>query len=283
MTLPILSTFRLGRIGYLNTLPFTWGLFSGEASLRDGVEERSGTPAEINQKLRQGEVDLAPISSLEYLHHQDDYLLLPGLCIGSRDFSASVLLFSREKIEDLNGAEISVTEESLSAVSLLKIYLKLKLGFENIFRSEKPDPDRMLSRSQACLLIGDPALFYRPHSFLYKTDLSELWWNWTGKPFCFSVWAVRKSFYEAHPRETALFCQRLQKNVKENLADLEKLLGTALGLTPADEKFAVLYSYYFNLNYGLDRAMEEGLVHFFKLAHEAAISPAPRRLEFIEI
>ena len=86
-----LSQARVGKIAYVNTAPFYFNLFEGQP-ISPFLE---GTPAQINQLMAKGKLDFAPISSLEYALHQDQYFLLPGLCIGSRDFSRSVLLFSR--------------------------------------------------------------------------------------------------------------------------------------------------------------------------------------------
>lgn len=271
--------FRLGRIGYLNTLPFYDGLPSV-----NGIdwEWKSGSPAQINEMMRGGKIDIAPISSLEYLNHQDQYLLFPGLCIGSRDFSGSVLLLSRERIEGLNGATISLSEESLSAAALVKILFKFKLRFQNHFRVDPPQPMEMLAKSKACLMIGDEALFFRSQEFLYKTDLSEAWWDWTGLPFCFSLWAVRRKCYRERPEGVNVFYRRLKANLEKNLQDLERLLREGLQLGFADEKFATVFGYLFNLSYGLDDAMQEGLELFFRRAHELGVSPRPKKLKFIK-
>ncbi len=276
------ATLRLGRIRYTNTLPFYHHLFPAAGFEDCEVAEVSGSPTEINREMYEGRIEMAPISSLEYLNHQKDYLLFPGLAIGSRDFSASVLLFSKERVEGLNGAWISLSEESLSAAALVKILFKFKFGFENRFRVEGGEPDERLQNSKACLAIGDTALFFRSSEFIFRTDLSELWWNWTGKPFCFSVWAVRKDYYEKHQRLVTAFYERLKLNLRANLEDIEKLLREGLGLALADEKFAALFGYLFNLNYGLDREMLEGLKLFFRYAHELGVSPRAGRLEFID-
>jgi chorismate dehydratase len=274
---------RLGRIRYLNTLPFYHGLAAPLEESGFEIEWTSGSPAEINRKMRQGKVDIAPISSLEYLNHSDDYLLLPGFCIGSRDFSASVLLLSKERIEGLDGATVSISNESLSAAALLKILLRFRFKFNNRFHQRAPDPLAMLSRFDACLIIGDEALFFRPKEFVYKNDLSELWWNWTERPFCFSLWAVRRSYYREHSDGVAQFCRRLRGRVEKNLLDLERLIREGLGLTLADEKFATVFGYLFNLSYGLDAPMQEGLQLFFQLAHRLGISPRPKKLEFVKL
>ena len=278
-----LTRLRIGRIRYLNTLPFYHGL---AASLESGgmeLEATEGSPTEINRKMHQGKIDIAPISSLEYLNHQDEYLLFPNLCIGSRDFSGSVLLLSPERMEGLNRATISLSQESLSAAALLKILLKLRFGFENHFRVEPSNPTEMLARARACLVIGDEALFFRSKEFIYKTDLSEVWWNWTAKPFCFSLWAVRKSHYGTHTEEVGHFYRNLKTNLDKNLQDLERLLREGLGVTLVNEKFPLIYGYLFNLSYGLDDEMRSGLDLFFRHAYELGISPRAKKLEFIKV
>ncbi len=283
MKTKLATSLRVGQIRYLNTLPFYHGL---SASLEgSGIEWtwEAGTPSEISRALREGTIDMAPISSIEYLQHQDRYVLFPGLCIGSRDFSASVLLLSPERIEGLDGATISLTEESLSAAALAKILLKFKYRFQNQFRVAPSNPAEMLASSNACLIIGDQALFFRSKEFVYKTDLSEVWWDWAELPFCFSVWAVRKKVYEEHPEEVNGFYRKLKANLMRNLQDIEKLLRDGLGVTIVDEKFPTAFGYLFNLNYALDEEMQLGLARFYELTYEMGLAPRrAEKLEFID-
>lgn len=275
MTKEALKTkIRVGQISYTNCLPFYHNLTDFEFT--------RAVPAEINEAMRQGRMDVAPISSLEYLMNAKDYYLLPQLGIGARDFSGSVILFSREKIGTLNGSEIAVTRESLSSAALLKILLKLNFKFENQFKVMPSEPDEMLKSYKAALVIGDSALFYQPKDFIYKYDLAELWWNWTHKPFCFAVWAVRKEFAEEFPEDVAFFWKRLKETAAQNLSHVESLVQEATGLTRVDEKFPKVLSYLSNLSYDLDADMQTGLEHFYRLAHELALAPKPEKLEFFE-
>jgi predicted solute-binding protein len=62
---------RLGRISYVNMAPVFYGL---EAD----VEEVSGVPTELARKLLDGEIDLAPIPSIEYARNAEHLrILLP--------------------------------------------------------------------------------------------------------------------------------------------------------------------------------------------------------------
>jgi chorismate dehydratase len=49
----------------------------------------------------------------------------------------------------------------------------------------------MLTRADAALLIGDPALFATPSPGVEKIDLGAVWTDLTGLPFVWAFWAGR--------------------------------------------------------------------------------------------
>lgn len=275
----IKTRVRIGKICYINCLPFYHRI-----KLTEDIETEyhETYPTRLNLAMRLGKIDVAPISSLEYLLHQKDYLLLPGLCIGSRDFSGSVLLFSKERIEGLNNVSVVLTRQSLSSATLVRILLKYKYKFRNRFTVSSLGPDEVLQKNPATLVIGDEALFHRPKEFVYKYDLSELWWNWTEKPFCFSVWAVRREFARQNPEAVALITRKLSENLERNLTDIETLIRDALGMNFLDIHFSKVFGYLFNLHYRLDHPMQDGLELFYRLAKRAGLAPQPNPLEFFK-
>lgn len=268
---------RVGKIRYTNCLPYYHRL--NEASDYEFFETY---PAEINQALAQGKIEIAPVSSLEYLKNQSQYYLLPGMSIASRDFSGSVLLLSHKRLDDLNGAKIALSRESLSSATLLQVLLRSKMRFENTFETVPSDPEKMMSEYEAALVIGDDALFYHPEKFVYKYDLGELWWKWTGRPFCFAVWAVRREFADKNSEEVSEFSKLLKKNLDKNLEHLETLLKDGLGLTFMDAKYSKIFGYLFNLQYTLDEQILVGLELFYKYAHQEGLAPKPEPLEFFK-
>ncbi|MFA7255019.1 MAG: menaquinone biosynthesis protein [Candidatus Omnitrophota bacterium] len=278
------TKLRIGKIKYLNCLPFYFGLV--EMLRAKGLEPEmsffESHPAEISQAMDRGEIDAAPMSSLEYLQHQDKYLLLPDLAIGTRLFARSVLLLSKKKIEQLNGAVIALSRESLSSAGLVRILLAKKYNHQNTFELVDQDPEAMLQKYPAALVIGDQALFCQPKELIYKYDLGELWQSWTGKPFVFALWAVRKDFAARHPETLKAFLETLKENLQKKLADPEGLLKQSLGIAPSDKRFCQLLGYLVNLQYTLDQDMQEGVMRFFELAHEQNLAPAPKPLHFFE-
>ena len=72
-------TLRLGRISYANMAPVFYDLAGSD------VEQVPGVPTDLNRRLIAGEIDVAPISSIEYARNADKLRLLPELCV-SFDF-----------------------------------------------------------------------------------------------------------------------------------------------------------------------------------------------------
>ncbi|MFH0985758.1 MAG: menaquinone biosynthesis protein [Candidatus Omnitrophota bacterium] len=278
------TKLRVGKIQYLNCLPFFFGLTEMLQAKGVGTDVSffESYPVEINQALERGEIDAAPVSSLEYLQRQKNYLLLPDLAIGTRLFARSVLLLSKKKIERLDHAVIALSRESLSSAGLVRILLEKKYHHQNTFEVTDQDPEVMLQKYPAALVIGDQALFCQSKELIYKYDLGELWHSWTGKPFVFALWAVRRDFATRAPELLKTFLQVLKENLLKNLADPEDLLKRALGIAHSDKRFCQLLGYLVNLQYMLEADMKEGVMRFFELAHEQGLAPAPQPLQFFE-
>src|SRR5205823_5573008 len=100
---------RLGRISYVNMAPVFHRL---EAE----VEEVQGVPTELNGRLLAGELDVAPISSIEYARNADRLRLLPRLCVSSEGAVDSIQLVARKPLEQVR--TVAVTPESATSVVL---------------------------------------------------------------------------------------------------------------------------------------------------------------------
>ena len=82
---------RLGRISYVNMAP----VFH---RLNAEVEEVQGVPTELNAMLLDGQLDLAPISSIEYARHAASLRILPRMCVSSEGAVDSIQLVSRTAV-----------------------------------------------------------------------------------------------------------------------------------------------------------------------------------------
>ena len=72
---------RLGYLDFINCLPVYYGILEGKVDINAQIIK--GFPNQLNSLLAAGDLDISPISSIEYARHQDEYLLLPDICLNS--------------------------------------------------------------------------------------------------------------------------------------------------------------------------------------------------------
>ena len=161
---------RLGRISYVNMAPV---FFELEAD----VEEVSGVPTELNERLVAGEIDLAPISSIAYGRHADRLRILPRLCVSSEGAVDSIQLVSRAPLDRIDS--VAVTPESATSAVLVRVLFP---DAEQVPLAEAHDAD-------AKLLIGDAALKSMFEDPTPHHDLGRLWLERTGLPMVYAVFA----------------------------------------------------------------------------------------------
>src|SRR5687768_17065323 len=117
---------RVGHIEFLNCLPLYHGLVHDGAVL--DMELTKGTPTELNRLLIAGALDVAPISSIEYLRHADELVLLPDLTVSSDGPVGSIALASRRPAAELGGRTVALTNTSATSQVLAKIVLAERYG-----------------------------------------------------------------------------------------------------------------------------------------------------------
>jgi chorismate dehydratase len=255
-------TLRIGHIDYLNCVPFFHYLGTDVA----GDDIVTGTPTQLNALLAKGQIDLCPASSFEYGCRWADYLLLPDLSISACGAVKSVLLFAACPLAELADKPIAVTGESATSVHLLQILLREVCGFDRL-RLQHPDHpvEEIIAKGGAGLLIGDRALRAAKAGLApYTFDLGDLWYAFSGLPFVFALWIVRRDIVAVKEGEVAQLQQRLQAGLRRAMVDLPELAEQAAGcscLTPKE-----LLAYWQAMSYCLTDAHQQGLNLFFQLA-----------------
>ena len=182
-----LTPFRVGSVGYLNTVPLTRGLEE---------EVIYATPAKLAEMLQRDELDAGLVSVVEVLFN-DRYDILDGIAIASLGEVKSVLLAHRKPLSE--ATEIFCDTASLTSVQLLKVLLAE--------RGLKPEFKPLATYDLAALpdyamLIGDPALDFAlaPHE-QEIWDLGAAWYEMTSLPFVYAVWALRRDVQNAPLRQ----------------------------------------------------------------------------------
>src|SRR5256886_12345434 len=109
---------RLGRIGYINCFPVYGAIDRGVVRVPAGLV--TGTPAELNDLLVAGELDLSVISPVEFARNAGQLRLLPGIGITSDGPVRSVVLFSNAPVESLDGRTVLLTAPARTRAPLLE-------------------------------------------------------------------------------------------------------------------------------------------------------------------
>jgi chorismate dehydratase len=257
-------TVTVGRISYMNVAPVYYGLDNGLCP--DWMEVVSGPPSFLNRSLADGALDISPVSSAAYARHPRDWVLLPGLSISCFGAVMSVLLVSRYPLDCLDGRTVLLTDESATAAALLRLLFAGK-GIRPRFRTGKVRrPQAFNGDGDAALVIGDAALRedWRGH-FPHVLDLGQLWWDLTGRPFVFAVWAARREFAESCPDRVAAVSAAFRQSKAAGLAGIDGIIPAAAHRLRLDHD--ACRRYYRRLHYDLTPPEIEGLGVFFGGLH----------------
>jgi chorismate dehydratase len=245
---------RLGRIGYVNMAPVFFRLDAD-------VDEVVGVPTSLNAQLVAGELDVAPISSIEYARHAESLRLLPRLCVSSDGAVESIQLVSKTPFERIR--TVAMTPESATSVVLTRVLL--------------PDAEQVPlgEDAEAKLLIGDAALRSAFEDPTPHHDLGRLWQERTGLPMVFAVWAAPEPTHPGLPElEQALVASlRAARANPEQLAfESSERYGYPAGF---------LARYFEKLRYRFGPRERAGLYTFLELARDAGELPEVPELRFV--
>lgn len=277
------ETLRVGKISFLNLFP----IFSAmdDMALTEKFVFVEGYPSELNRMLREGELDLSPSSSIEYLRDKDSYRYLPGHSISSQGAIRSILLFSRLPIEDIAGREVMATHQSETSIALLRIILsRFYKGRDCTLKVTTIPLADAIREHSAYLSIGDEALTalaqarvldMRPpenchaicsidNQVFYVYDIGQLWRLHTGLPAVFALWTYRAGLPAEKLALIEEFRSVLDKATAHALKNLDTIAQKAGIGIPPDEAVA----FWRGITYGMTEDCINGLELFEKYLRE---------------
>lgn len=197
----------IGRVSFVNCDP----LFH---TISEGWDILPAPPAWLTGHLLRQDCLCAPIPTADYAENAEHLQLLPDISISSQGRVGSVLIFSEKELSQIQN--IALPTDSATSRKLA-LHLLQKRGINPIPLDMGPDLDEMLGRCDAALLIGDRAIDEsQRHPDLVKMDLGEEWFNNTGFPMVFGVFAAIK---QAPTKELIEAYQMLSTNVKQFSSD----------------------------------------------------------------
>ncbi len=177
---------RICAVSYLNTAPLVWGLLHGPQ--RGQAELSFAIPSECARRVTAEEADagIVPVVEVE----RQGLEPVSQLCIACRREVRSILLFARRPWPEVETLAADIG--SRTSVELARIVLRERHGSRPRVQAMAPDLNRMLEAADAALLIGDAALRVTPETTgLPWLDLGREWFELTGLPMVFAVWAGR--------------------------------------------------------------------------------------------
>lgn len=243
---------RIGAVSYLNSRPLVQTL---QRCFPD-ADLRLDFPSRLADQLRREELDVALIPSVEYFR-TPGYQIVSDACVAARGEVLSVRLFFRKNPSEVR--TLALDEGSRTSAALARIILAEHFG---VFPQTEPLSLQLglhHSDADAVLLIGDRAMHTPSGQFCRVIDLGQFWYEWTGLPFVFAVWAAREDC------ATETLAAGLSQARNEGVSLAASIAAEQAPLLGLSEQTAYRYLTH-NLHYRLSSAERSGLRLFYELA-----------------
>jgi len=301
-----MGKLRISVVEFLNTAPLVWGFTDGPFAGK--YELLFAVPSQCAEDLRAGRADVGIIPSIEY-QRMEGVVALPGMAIAAKNEVRSLLVISKVPLE--LAKTFALDTNSRSSVGLARILSRRHWKIDPEFIDMAPDPDQMLARADAALVIGDPALRLRlkvdaleakvppPMSALGESkedgcwwcggedeqpvkgvealfvyDIAQQWREMTGLPSVLAIWVARRGVVT--PELVADF-QSSRDFGLSHIGDIAEGAALKLELPPRElERYLTE-----NIDFSLDEENLAGLRRFYQECAQAGLIPRAREVEFV--
>jgi len=270
---------KVGHIQFLNCLPL-YNMLVKKGVLLD-IDLYKDTPAQLCQRLIAGELDISPVPSIEFARHADDLLLLPGIAVSSRGPVMSIVLVSKVPLDQLDGCMVALANNSRTSQVLARLVLENHYRVQPKYFESPPDLAEMFREADAALLIGDDALriISAPCSY-HVYDLGQEWTSMTGHSMVYALWAVRRNFVRQYPDAIRNVQKAFQASQAESISNIDEIAQDIARWEPFSAEF--LKQYFETLQFDFKDDLQQGLLHFYKMAKEINALKTVPKLAFWE-
>jgi len=287
---------RISIVEYLNTAPLVWGF--AEGPLVGKYDLSFALPSECAESLRRGESDVAIIPAIEY-QRIENLVALPNISVAAKGEVRSILVVAKKPIE--MAQRIALDTSSRSSAALVRLLARELWQIDPAWIDAEPEPSEMLTRADAALVIGDPALRVSlkwealnskapsdgaccqgdiedmpvpGYETLFIYDVAHQWRELTGKPCVLAIWAGRRDLIT--PEVVADFHASKQYGVSR-IREIAEAASIKLDTPPrALERYLTD-----NINFDLDAENLAGLHLYFEKAAAAGLIRSARPVEFV--
>ena len=260
------SRLRVGAVSYLNTKPLVFQL----RELAPNADLILDVPSRLAQRLATGELDVAPIPSIEFFQNPE-YTIVSDACIACRGPVLSVKLLSRCPPDQIR--TLALDEGSRTSVAMLRVLLQQRFGLQPQLSALALGSEITETDADAILLIGDRAIHPPAGPFDDIWDLGDEWCRWAELPFVFAMWTARRGV-ELGTLENAF--EEARNRGLQHLEEIAHAEAESVGLTPETCHRYLRDNLYFYLG---DRE-QRGLHLFYEQAVRMELAPAKMELRF---
>jgi predicted solute-binding protein len=290
-----MGKLRISIVEFLNTAPLVWGFTDGP--LVGKYDLSFAVPSQCAEDLRAGRVDVGIIPSIEY-QRMENVVALPGMAVAAKNEVRSLLVVSKVPIE--MAASFALDSNSRSTVGLVHLLCEKHWKIAPQFIDSTPDPEMMLARADAALIIGDPALSLRLRvdalsakvpqgkdccgvdgseqlikdvETLFIYDVAQQWREMTGLPCVLAIWVARRG---AITPEILADFQASRDYGLARIGEIAEGAALKLNLPPRElERYMTE-----NIDFSLDAENMAGLRYYYEECARAGLIPRAREIEF---
>jgi chorismate dehydratase len=241
---------------------------------RDIFVRQVDVPARHAVQLREGELDAAFLTPIDYARESSEYRIVPGVGVSSASATGSISLVFRDDIAAVN--TVAIDPSSSSEIILAKIVLAEEYELEPKFQPYSGSGDRALANADAVLLVGDTSL-REISTHPNRIDLVEAWNEITGLPYVHGFWCGPDE--SLNPEET----QWLVQSAYSGLASLDTIAGDLPNGAFPTLSHADMADYLHAFSYDLNEDDLEGLREFLRYAFYYGVTPDVAALRYFEV
>jgi predicted solute-binding protein len=291
-----MGKLRISIVEFLNTAPLVWGFTDGPLAGRHDLS--FSVPSQCAEDLRAGRVDVGIIPAIEY-QRMENVVALPGIAVAAKNEVRSILVISKMPIE--LAQTFALDTNSRSSVGIVRLLCQRHWNIAPEFVDAPPDPNKMLAKADAALIIGDPALRLRIQmdalqakeplgkgccgcdasdhpvadvQSLFIYDVAQQWREMTGLPCVLAIWVARRG--TVTPEILADF-QTSREYGLARIGDIAEGAALKLDLPPrALERYLRE-----NIDFSLDEENLVGLRYYYEECARAGLIPRAREIEFV--
>lgn len=265
-----MTTIRLGVVESLDYLPVIEAFGSEEN--RFGVELIKDKPIELYRKFFAGELDIAPLPSIEYARHYQECVILPDLSISADGPAAHILLLSKVPVHQLHGRTICVPVSAITSVVLLKILIDHYYEMNVKYITGSGSLTEMLKHADAVLLFGPRAIAGQKEvPGLHSLDLAATWKEFTTEPMVYALWVARREFALQYPVQVDFISKALLACKNLAVKNMPRLIEKARNRYQLEPD--VIEKYFGGLKLEFDQAYRKALLRYYAHAQICGLIP----------